>query len=66
VAYSQNENLYVEILERLDERDIYYAVLHGWETLFERSLSDLDIVVSPDHLKKLECNLVSNRPNISL
>ena len=41
------------------------CILHGWQGLPEHLLSDLDIVVAPEDLPKLEANLL-NLPNVQL
>lgn len=57
MEYSQVVGSHIELLERLDEAGICYAILHGWRTMLKKPPSDLDLVIASSDLEKLENHL---------
>jgi thymidylate kinase len=51
------DNRYFDFLNYLNTTGVRYAVLHDWVSLGEGKLSDLDLVVSANDLRRLESSL---------
>ena len=54
-----------ELLAEFENRGVRYCILHGWQSLPDHLPSDLDIVVHPSDLNKLE-RILRNSESIKL
>lgn len=51
---TKTRNIYLEFLDHLNRARVRYAVLHGWESLDDGDVSDIDIIVASEDVTQLE------------